>query len=230
MCGRYTNRLTWRQIKELYDLTSNPPASNFPPQYNIAPTQEAFVVRLKEGQRELAKLRWGLVPFWSKDLKGASKMINAQSETCGTKPAFRDAFKARRCLVVADGFYEWPVKDKPRLISLKDDEPFAFAGLWERWRPKEGDPVETFTILTTTPNEFMADVHHRMPVMLARENWPTWLGETNASPDQLQKLFKPFPANRMQAWPVTARVGNVKNDDAELVQPLTELVGELPGL
>ena len=221
MCGRFTNRLTWPQIHDLYQLPDSAPASNFPPRYNIAPTQRSFVVRLKDRQRELAQLRWGLVPFWAKGLNIGSKMINAQSETCATKPAFRDAFKTRRCLVVADGFYEWPVKDKPRLITLKDAEPFAFAGLWESWGPKN-DKTETFTILTTTPNEFMADLHHRMPVILAPESWPAWLGEREASTDDLAALCWPFPADRMTAWPVSARVGNVKNDDPELVAPLVQ--------
>ena len=128
MCGRFTNRYTWSELVRLYRLTGAPPASNFPPRYNIAPTQSSFVVRLKDGQRDLADMRWGLVPFWADDLKIGSRMINAQSETCGIKPAFRHAFKSRRCLVVADGFYEWPTREKPRLITLKDNEPFSFAG------------------------------------------------------------------------------------------------------
>ena len=154
-------------------------------------------------------------------------MINAQSETCGTKPSFREAFISRRCLVVADGFYEWPEKNKPRLITLKNEEPFAFAGLWERWRPKEGDRLETFTILTCPPNEFMAEIHNRMPVILASDAWSAWLGETNAKAEELQSLCRPFPSDRMTAWPVSARVGNVKNDNAELVKPLSdEAIGE----
>jgi putative SOS response-associated peptidase YedK len=218
MCGRFSNRYSWRQLKELYDLTTPFLTSNFPPRYNIAPTQNSFVVRLKDGRRELADLRWGLVPFWSKDTKGAAKMINAQSETADVKPAFREAWKTRRCLVVADGFYEWPEKDKPRFITLKDDAPFAFAGLWESWRPKDGDRLETFTILTTTPNEFMAEVHHRMPVLLAPATWSTWLGETAGD---LKTLCRPFASERMTAWPVSPRVGNVKNDEADLVMPFT---------
>lgn len=219
MCGRFTNRYTWREIKELYDLTTPYLTSNFPPRYNIAPTQKSFVVRLnREGKRELAELRWGLVPFWAKDLKIGSKMINCKSETADTKPSFRAAFKARRCLVVADGFYEWPTRDKPRFITLKENAPFAFAGLWESWGPKEGDRTETFTILTTTPNTFMAKVHHRMPVMLKPDNWPDWIGETDASVEKLKALCKPFPSKYMTSWAVDPKVGNVENHGPELVE------------
>lgn len=222
MCGRFTNRYTWSELVRLYRLTGGPPPSNFPPRYNIAPTQNSFVVRLREGQRELADLRWGLVPFWAKDLKIGSRMINAQSETCGTKPAFRQAFRSKRCLVVADGFYEWPERTSPRLITLRDSEPFSFAGLWESWGPKDGDRVETFTILTCAPNEFMGAIHNRMPVILAQDSWADWLGETAANSEQLQALCKPFPSERMVSWAVSPRVGNVKNTDAALVEPLPE--------
>ncbi len=222
MCGRFTNRYTWSELVRLYRLTGSPPASNFPPRYNIAPTQNSFVVRQRDGQRELADLRWGFVPFWARDLKIGSRMINAQSETCAVKPAFRHAFKSRRCLVVADGFYEWPTRDTPRLITLRDSEPFSFAGLWESWGPKNSERIETFTILTCEPNEFMAEVHHRMPVILAQQDWAAWLSETGAGPEQLRSLCRPFPTARMISWPVSPRVGNVKNTDAGLVEPLPE--------
>jgi putative SOS response-associated peptidase YedK len=149
-------------------------------------------------------------------------MINAQSETCGTKPAFRHAFKSRRCLVVADGFFEWPTRDKPRLITLRNGAPFSFAGLWETWGPRDGDKVESFTILTTTPNEFMGTIHNRMPVILAPDCWATWLGETAATAEELLALCRPLPSDRMISWAVSARVGNVKNTDAALVEPLPE--------
>jgi putative SOS response-associated peptidase YedK len=139
MCGRFTNRYTWSELVRLDRLTGSPPESNFPPRHNIAPTQKSFVVRQRDNHREFAELRWGLVPFWAKDLSIGPRMINAQSETAGTKPAFRHAFKSRRCLVVTDGFYEWPTRQTPRLITLKDNEPFGLAGLWESWRPKDGD-------------------------------------------------------------------------------------------
>jgi putative SOS response-associated peptidase YedK len=222
VCGRFTNRYSWSELVRLYRLTGSPPASNFPPRYNIAPTQDSFVVRFHGGHRELAELRWGLVPFWAKDLSIGSRMINAQSETCATKPSFRQCFKTRRCLVVADGFYEWPTRQTPRLITLRDDEPFAFAGLWDSWGPRDGSRVETFTILTCPPNTFMAEIHNRMPVILSSDAWAVWLGESGATPEQLQALCKPFPSERMISWAVSPRVGNVKNTDAGLVEPLPE--------
>lgn len=222
MCGRFTNRYTWSELVRLYRLTGSPPASNFPPRYNIAPTQNSFVVRSHGGQRELAEIRWGLVPFWAKDPKAGSKMINAQSETAATKPSFRSAWKSRRCLVAADGFYEWPTRETPRLITLRNNEPFAFAGLWETWSPKDADRVETFTILTCQPNEFMAAIHNRMPVILPQDAWPVWLGESGADSEQLQALCKPFASDRMISWAVSPRVGSVKNTDAGLVEPLPE--------
>ena len=217
MCGRFTNRYSWRQLKELYDLTTPFLSSNFPPRYNIAPTQPSFVVRLKEQKRELAEMRWGLVPYWHKDTKGAAKLINAQSETADVRPAFRDAWRARRCLVVADGFYEWPEPARPRFITLKESAPFAFGGLWERWGPER---LETFTILTTRPNAFMAEIHDRMPVILAPESWASWLGEVRATNADLKALCAPFPSERMTSWPVDRAVGNVKNDEPRLVESL----------
>jgi putative SOS response-associated peptidase YedK len=215
MCGRFTNRYSWRQLKELYDLTTPYFESNFPPRYNIAPTQDSFVVRLKQGTRELESMRWGLVPWFAKDTKGAARMINAQSETADAKPAFRDAWLKGRCLVVADGFYEWPEPKRPRFISLKGNAPFAFAGLWDTWGKEK---LKTFTILTTAPNEFLADVHDRMPVMLSPENWPAWLGEIPATSAQLKALCAPFPSERMTCWPVDPAVGDHKNDEPWLVE------------
>jgi putative SOS response-associated peptidase YedK len=215
MCGRFTNRYSWRQLKELYDLTAPYLESNFPPRYNIAPTQDSFVVRLKQGKRALDSMRWGLVPWFSKDTKGAARMINAQSETADVKPAFRDPWRQGRCLVVADGFYEWPEPKRPRFITLKGNTPFAFAGLWDTWGP---ETLKTFTILTTTPNDFMAEVHNRMPVMLAPEAWSTWLGETSANAAALKALCVPFPSERMTCWPVDPAVGNHRNDEPRLIE------------
>jgi putative SOS response-associated peptidase YedK len=225
MCGRFTDRYTWREIKELYDLTTPYLTSNFPPRYNVAPTQQSFVVRLaKDGSRELAELKWGLVPSWSKDDKGAFHMINARAETVASAPAFRAAFKARPCLVVADGFYEWkklgPKEKQPYFITRRGAKPFAFAGLWEWWRPKdapaESAGVETFTILTTEPNALCAQIHNRMPLMLAPGDFALWLGTSN----DRAALLRPFPAHHMEMWPVTPAVGNVKNTGAELVEPI----------
>jgi len=222
MCGRFTNRLTWEEIVRLYRIAEPwiGPRSNFPPRCNIAPTQDAPIVRLKDGKREVAFMRWGLVPYWSKDMKGAAKMINAQSETADVKTSFRDAWKTRRCLVIADGFYEWPEPRKPRFITLKDGAPFAFAGLWERWKKPDGSWLETFTILTTRANEFLAQVHNRMPVILALEDFAKWLGDEPTTHDELKALCAPFPSERMILWPVDAAVGNVKNDEPNLVQTI----------
>lgn len=225
MCGRFTNRYSWRELKELYDLTTPYLTSNFPPRYNIAPTQKSFVVRLdKEGKRELVEMQWGLVPSWSKDGKMVGATFNAKSETVAEKPAFRSAFKSRPCLVVADGFYEWKrfgAKEKqPYLITRADGKPFAFAGLWEWWRAKDAAKdvpgLESFTILTCEPNALCALVHDRMPVMLAPENWNAWL----ATPEERKRLMVPFPAIDMAMSPVTKAVGNVRNVGPELVKPI----------
>jgi len=224
MCGRFTNRYSWREIKELYDLTTPYLTSNFPPNYNIAPTQQSFVVRVANGgSRQLAELKWGLVPFWAKDDKGASSMINARAETVASAPSFRDAFRARPCLVVADGFYEWkklsPNEKQPYFVTRRGAKPFAFAGIWEWWRPNdapaESAGVESFTILTTEPNELCARIHSRMPLMLAPGDFAGWLG----APDSRAALLRPYPADEMEMWPVARSVGNVKNTGAELIEP-----------
>ena len=223
MCGRFTDRYTWRELKELYDITTPYLTSNFPPRFNIAPTQMSFVVRLnKEGARELAEMKWGLVPSWSKDAKGGFSTFNAKAETVAEKPTFRTAFKQRPCLVVADGFYEWKKlpdgSKQPYFITRADGKPFAFGGLWEWWRAKdapEGDKgLETFTIITTPPNALCATVHDRMPLMLAKEDFAKWLGTV----EERTALLKPFPAEDMTMWPVGKGVGNVKNTGAELVE------------
>jgi putative SOS response-associated peptidase YedK len=180
------------------------------------------VVRLdKEGRREPVVMRWGLVPSWSRDESAASRCINAKAETAAEKPMFRGAFKSRPCLVPADGFYEWaPVGvggKQPYYITTRDREPFAFAGLWEWWRAKDAardaPGVETFTILTTEPNELCAPVHNRMPVILAREDWAGWLGTHEGR----SALLRSFPAERMECWPVGNAVGNVRNEGPELL-------------
>lgn len=226
MCGRFTNRYDQEAILRLYRVTAAPGAAipNTPARYNIAPTQIAPVIRLREASREQAFLKWGLVPSFASDLSVGPRMINARAETVSEKPAFRSAFLKRRCLVVADGFYEWKRegKDKqPYFITLKDNAVFAFAGLWEMWRPRNGGAaVETFTILTTEPNALVAPLHDRMPVILAPESWPVWLGETPAGHAEIQALLQPFPAEHMECWKVAPKVGNVRNDEADLMQPI----------
>ena len=196
----------------------------FSASYNIAPQSVQPIVRpsADSGAREFALLRWGLVPFWAKDAKIGYSTINARSEEVAGKPAFREAFRKRRCLVPADAFYEWARIDaktkKPFAIALKSGEPYAFAGLWERWRPKEGEALETFTILTTDANEVLQPIHNRMPVILEPKDYSRWL-EPAAVERLPVDLLRPFPAEQMTAWPVSDRVGNVRNNDSELLAP-----------
>lgn len=182
--------------------------------FNIAPTQKAPVIRVRDGSREVAMLRWGLVPFWAKDLAIGNKMINARSEGVQSKPAFREAIKQRRCIVPATGFYEWkgdPGRKQPYAITLPDRPMFAFAGLWERWKPAEGEPVETFTIVTTDANEAVAQVHDRMPVVLSKEDEDRWL---SGEPGEARALLKPYEgAVKLRA--VSKLVSNPRNDVPE---------------
>jgi putative SOS response-associated peptidase YedK len=218
MCGRFTVRTAPQEIARTFRTLGVPP--NFPPRYNLAPTDEALAVRFnpQDGQRHLDRLRWGLIPLWAKDRKGAAKLINARCETAAGAAPFKDAFTKRRCLVPADGFYEWQKLDEktrqPFAIVPLDNPLFAFAGLWERWRdPQTQEIVRSFTILTAPPNEVMAPIHNRMPVILDEADWATWLGEKEASAQELRALLKPFPPERMRAYKISARVNSVKNDD-----------------
>jgi putative SOS response-associated peptidase YedK len=219
MCGRYELNITPGRIETLFQLKHSPEA--IAARYNIAPSQVLPVCRLdKGGGRELASMKWGLIPFWAKDPKIAYKTINARAETVDTSPAFRDAFKSHRCLIPATGFYEWqmrPGAKQPFHIGMQDGEPFAFAGLWSYWKPPEGDPLLTYTIITTHPNELCAKIHDRMPVILDAADYTGWLNDT---PDRAQSLLRPYPADEMKAHMVSTRVGNVKNDDADLTEPL----------
>jgi putative SOS response-associated peptidase YedK len=223
MCGRFASKLTREQLYDLYGI-GPPERSSAPadpkPLYNIAPTQTVPTVRLNpEERRELAPLRWGLIPSWSKDAKIAYRTINARAETVATAPAFRAAFKRRRCLVPASGFYEWKKLDdgkQPYFIGLRDGAPFAFAGLWERWDKGEA-PVETFTIITGEPNSLVAPIYDRMPVILDPDDYDAWL--TAADTAIPQALLQPFPAQLMIAYPVSKRVNNAKNDDAAVMEP-----------
>ena len=195
----------------------------FAPSYNVAPQSVQPILRLNRdsGSRECALLRWGLVPFWARDAKFAYTTINARAEEAATKPAYREALKKRRCLVPADAFYEWQRIDKktkhPYAFALRGAEPFAMAGLWERWQPKEGEVLETFTILTTDPNDLMEPVHNRMPVILEPRNYERWLAPGDATRPPVD-LLRPFPAEKMTAWPVSSRVGNVRNNDPQLME------------
>jgi putative SOS response-associated peptidase YedK len=194
----------------------------FASSYNIAPQSVQPVVRLNpsSGSREFSLQRWGLVPFWAKDSKLGYTTFNARAEEAARKPAFCEALKKRRCLVPADAFYEWQKIDaktkQPFAIALKSGEPFAFAGLWESWQPPQGLPLETFTILTTSPNEIMKPIHNRMPVILEPGDYDHWLAPGDPARPPMD-LFRPFASEKMRAWPVSSRVGNVRNNDPELL-------------
>ncbi len=202
--------------------------TNLSPSFNVAPQTFQPVVRLNDetGERELTVMRWGLVPYWSKDGKASFSTINAKSETVATSPAFREAWKTRRCLVPADWFYEWQRLDEntkqPFAIALKNDEMFAFAGLWETWKDKTtGRKLRTYTVLTTDPNEVVEPLHNRMPVILHRRDYVRWLAPTDPAHLPID-LLRPYPAEEMKVWKVSKAVGNTRNDDPSLIEPLQE--------
>jgi len=173
----------------------------------------------------MAELRWGLIPPWSKDAKIGARMINARAETVASKPAFRSAVKRRRCLIPGDGFYEWQKigsSKQPHLIRFADRRVFAFAGLWERWRPAHGDPVETCTIITTTPNDLIADYHDRMPVILPPSFFDEWLSAEPLPDARLTNLLRPFPQDEFEVFPVSTRVNKPSNDDPDCILPLDQ--------
>ena len=223
MCGRFARKSTQQVLADWFgvDLEDIP---WFAPSYNAAPQSVQPVVRLNRdsGHREFAQMRWGLVPFWAKDAKFGYSTINARAEEAANKPAYREALKKRRCLVPVDAFYEWQRIDKktrhPFAFALKSGEPYAIAGLWERWQPNEGDALETFTILTTDPNELMEPIHNRMPVIVGERDYDRWL-EPGGGARPPVELLRPYPAEQMNAWPVSERVGNVRNNDPQLLEP-----------
>ena len=228
MCGRFTQRFSLREIQELLGLAG--PAANLRPRYNVAPGQEVAAVRAEGGERRLAMLRWGLIPAWAKDPKIGYRTINARVETAAEKPSFRAAWRTRRCLIPADGFYEWARRGEgkqPWLFQPADGGAFAFAGLWERWTVRKGAPlpasmaelgpgdaVETCTILTTAANETVAPVHGRMPVILPWEAHGPWLAGEDVP-------LAPYPADAMTAHPVSTHVNRPANDDPRCVEPVT---------
>jgi putative SOS response-associated peptidase YedK len=223
MCGRY--RLSRRKqiIEEHFDSVSGD--EEWSPRYNIAPTQPIPVIRQnpKEPVRELSVMRWGLIPSWANDASGAARMINARSETAATKPAFRESLKSRRCLIPADGFYEW-VRDgktkQPFCFEVNQGQLFAFAGVWDRWKDAKGTTIETCSILTTTPNAVTAAVHDRMPVILDRDGYDLWLDPGMRDVSVASELLKPCDARLMRSYPVSTRVNHVANDDEACSAPV----------
>jgi putative SOS response-associated peptidase YedK len=223
MCGRY--RLSRRKqiIVEHFDAVSD--AEDWTPRYNIAPTQPVPVIRQHptEPTRHLSQMRWGLIPAWSKDASGAAKMINARSETAHSLPAFRDAMKYRRCLVPADGFYEWRGSGKekqPYCFEVNEGKLFAFAGLWEGWKDPNGNWIKTYSILTTMPNPVTSPIHDRMPVILNASDYDLWLDPGMKNASVVSELLKPFDARMMRCYAVSTRVNNVQNDDEECTKPI----------
>lgn len=218
MCGRYSLTTPPEAMRRAFKFGGNLP--NLPPRYNIAPSQDAPIVRVDaNGARQLAMLRWGLVPSWSKDPITTYSTINARAETVATKPAYRAAFKSRRCLVPADGFYEWQKvgpRKQPHRITLKDDSLFAFAGLWEHWE-KGSEAIESFTIIVTEANDLLLPIHDRMPVILDPSDYDSWL-EPKTPATAAQTLLRPFPSERMRTYPVSTRVNSPRNDDASVME------------
>ncbi|MGB5247291.1 MAG: SOS response-associated peptidase [Woeseia sp.] len=223
MCGRFAFYSPSEATAALFGVDNPPPVE---PRYNIAPTQYIAAVRNNEkGSRELTMLRWGLVPFWAKDPSIGNRMINARAETVAEKPSFRSAYKKRRCLILADGFYEWHTEagtKTPWFISPADGKPFAFAGLWETWQDKESDEsMQTGTIITSAASAFMETLHHRMPVILQSETASVWLA---GGDETLQDVAAITP--KMRAWPVARTVNNARNEGAELIDPAGEELRE----
>jgi putative SOS response-associated peptidase YedK len=224
MCGRYASFLPAEALQAIFGTVNPPP--NFPPSWNVAPTQRAPVVRRhpESGARHLDLLSWGLVPHFTKSLAQARRPINARAETVATSGMFRGALAQQRCLVPADAFYEWQVLDgakQPYAIARRDGQPMAFAGLWEGWRAPDGEVLRSYTIITTTANATLAALHERMPVILEPADWPRWLGEAAGEP--AAALLRPAAEDVVHAWPVGAAVGNVRNNGAELLRPAQPL-------
>ena len=223
MCGRVRLPEDYSEIKITLRFDDFAPAPNLRPSWNIAPTQD-LLTAIRDpasGARLPALMRWGLVPPWAKDVKIGASMFNARADTIADKPAFKGAWRAgRRCLIVTDGFYEWRRGDKQPFAIARADAPFTvMAGLWEEWKSPAGERIRSCTVVTTEANELLSSLHDRMPVILAEEDWPVWLGETPAGEAALKALLRPYLSERMKLWPVGRAVGNSRNDGPELAEP-----------
>lgn len=222
MCGRYRLTAKERYLRDHFGLEEDPAWAA--PRWNIAPTQRVPIIRQdrKEPKRTFTLARWGLIPFWAKDPSVGFKTVNAMSETAAEKPAFRDAMKLRRCLVPADGFYEWlrinSKEKQPYNFGMLDDSLFAFAGLWDRWRDPKAEVIESFTILTTSSNSLVAEVHDRMPAIVNAEDYDLWLDPGVIDPARVMDCLKPFDHKLMKKFPVSTRVNRPEYDDQECAQ------------
>jgi len=220
VCGRFTVTTPADVVADIFGVDAAPQLA---PRYNVAPTQTVAIVRAGTGRREMALARWGLIPFWAKDPAIGNRLINARAETVAEKPAFRAAFRKRRCLVPADGFYEWQKRDgakQPYLIHGRDRRPLAMAGLWESWLGPDDEPLESFTIITTQANGLMKPIHHRMPVILPAALHDDWLG--GGAGDVLVEMLTPCADDVLIAEPVSTHVNNPRHDDAKCVEPVGE--------
>jgi putative SOS response-associated peptidase YedK len=219
MCGRFSLTTEEQRLNEFFRLAGG--TEPYVPRYNGAPTQNLAVITAME-PRKLQYFRWGLVPFWSKELPRSTPVINARAESLEEKPMFRQPFKKRRCLVPADGFYEWvhTGKKQPYRFVMADESPFAMAGLWDEWTNVPGKNVMSFAIITTSPNKLMEPVHNRMPVILTKENYTDWLKSDDEN--ELLEMLKPFPESKMKVYKVSEKVNSVRSEGPELIKPLTE--------
>lgn len=229
MCGRFTSVTTSTELADFFEAESDLADSDA--NFNVAPTSVIRVVREDEnGQRRLDLMYWGLVPSWAESPSGASRMINARSETAASKPSFRSAFRRRRCIIPVDGFFEWVShpdrkKKRPVYISSRDNRPLAFAGIWETWEsnsvPKGQDRLTSCAILTGPPNNLISPLHDRMPMILGRDQWADWLDQRSDDVERLQAILEPAPEDWLQWWPVSPRVNSVRNNDASLINATT---------
>ena len=227
MCGRFSNKAKSKDIEKEFKV-GRKNANLFQPRYNIAPSQMIDVVFEPEGERILSHLKWGLVPHWAKESDIGNRMINARAETLSEKPSFREAFKSRRCIIPASGFYEWQKKGtgakQPYYFYLKEKEVFGFAGLWEEWLDKQtGELLETCTIITTEANDVLKPVHERMPVILRSDSYDEWLDVKEKNTEKLQKFLVPYATDEMDSHVVSKSVNIPDIDSAELIEPLNSL-------
>jgi putative SOS response-associated peptidase YedK len=225
MCGRFTLTIDPDHLQEAFPWAVIPNVLS--PRYNIAPSQPVAVIP-NTGDKTLAMYKWGLIPSWSKDPSIGDRMINARAESLAEKPSFRNAYRRRRCLILADGFYEWKLSPgmkskQPMYIRMKENRPFAFAGLWELWNAPDGTEIRSCTIITTQPNALLEPIHNRMPVILSAENYELWLAQEDKQPAQLNELLAPYPAEEMFAFPVSKMVNRPEYDSPDLIKPVDQL-------
>ena len=222
MCGRFTLTVNPAELQGAFSDYTFPP--QFAPRFNIAPTQPVLAIP-NDGSSHADFFAWGLIPSWAKDPAIGNRLINARGETLAEKPSFRGSYKYKRCLILSDGFYEWKQvpgsKTKvPHFIHMKDRQPFAFAGLWDEWNSPDGSQIHSCTIVTIEPNELMAQLHNRMPVILPPDAYAQWLDPSPRTPDSLQAFIKPYATEEMGAYPVSTLVNNPKNNRAECIMPV----------